>query len=105
MQLEDVFPNNDHRNRSVWRKYLAHARYALDSDSIDKCEEHEFSLAEKVSHCFYEDGRWKEAENLEKHVTETRKRVLGEEHPDTLTSMATLLSYGKSLANICGSLR
>jgi len=35
-------------------------------------------------------GRWKEAEELEVQVIETRKRVLGEEHPDTLTSMANL---------------
>ena len=32
-------------------------------------------------------GRWKEAEELEVQVMETRKRVLGEEHPSTLTSM------------------
>ncbi|KAH8724301.1 hypothetical protein GQ44DRAFT_618470, partial [Phaeosphaeriaceae sp. PMI808] len=35
-------------------------------------------------------GRWKEAEELEVQVMETRKRVLGEEHPDTLTSMNNL---------------
>ena len=37
-------------------------------------------------------GRWKEAEELEVQVMETRKRVLGLEHPDTLTSMANLAS-------------
>jgi Tetratricopeptide repeat len=31
-------------------------------------------------------GRWKEAEELEVQVKETRKRVLGQEHPSTLTS-------------------
>ena len=35
-------------------------------------------------------GRWKEAEELEVQVMETRKRVLGAEHPDTLTSMNNL---------------
>ena len=34
----------------------------------------------------------KEAEDLEVLVMETRKRVLGEEHPDSLTSMAELAS-------------
>jgi tetratricopeptide (TPR) repeat protein len=37
-------------------------------------------------------GRWKEAEELEVQVMETRKRVLGQKHPDTLTSMANLAS-------------
>jgi len=35
-------------------------------------------------------GRWKEAEELEVQVMETRKRVLGAEHPSTLTSMNNL---------------
>ncbi|KAL8849830.1 MAG: hypothetical protein Q9198_011124, partial [Flavoplaca austrocitrina] len=35
-------------------------------------------------------GRRKEAEELGVQVMETAKRVLGEEHPDTLTSMANL---------------
>jgi tetratricopeptide (TPR) repeat protein len=35
-------------------------------------------------------GRWKEAEELFVQVMETRKRVLGAEHPDTLTSMSNL---------------
>jgi hypothetical protein len=33
-----------------------------------------------------------EAEKLEVQVMEARKRVLGEEHPDTLISMANLAS-------------
>ncbi|KAF6786572.1 kinesin light chain protein, partial [Colletotrichum musicola] len=37
-------------------------------------------------------GRWKEAEELNVRVIETRKRVLGEEHPSTLTSMGNLAS-------------
>ncbi|KAF2647028.1 hypothetical protein K491DRAFT_615341 [Lophiostoma macrostomum CBS 122681] len=35
-------------------------------------------------------GRWKETEELDVQVIETRKRVLGEEHPYTLTSINTL---------------
>ncbi|RJE18902.1 Phosphorylase superfamily [Aspergillus sclerotialis] len=35
-------------------------------------------------------GRWKEAEELDVQVMETRKKVLGAEHPSTLTSMANL---------------
>ena len=35
-------------------------------------------------------GWWKAAEELEVKVFETRERVLGPEHPDTLTGMANL---------------
>jgi hypothetical protein len=27
--LDDVFPDNDHQNRSIWRRYLTHAHYTL----------------------------------------------------------------------------
>ncbi|KAL0929601.1 Kinesin light chain 5 [Colletotrichum truncatum] len=41
---------------------------------------------------FWNQGRWKEAEELFVRVMETFKRVLGEEHPDTLKSMGNLAS-------------
>ncbi|KAJ0350154.1 hypothetical protein COL154_013376, partial [Colletotrichum chrysophilum] len=41
---------------------------------------------------FKNQGRWKEAEAQEVWVMKTRKRVFGEEHPDTLTSMTNLAS-------------
>src|SRR3984957_4465170 len=51
-------------------------------------------VANKLQLVYVECGRWKEAEVLEVQVMETRKRVLGEEHPSTLTSMANLaLTY------------
>jgi len=42
------------------------------------------------------EGRWTEAEELEVQVMETRKRVLGAEHPFMLTSMANLTSTYKN---------
>ena len=42
-----------------------------------------------------DQGRWKEAEELFMQVMETSSRVLGAEHPDTLSSMANLaLTFG-----------
>ncbi|KAF1969170.1 hypothetical protein BU23DRAFT_477821 [Bimuria novae-zelandiae CBS 107.79] len=40
-------------------------------------------------------GRWKEAEELGEQVMETRKRVQGETHPDTLDSMDDLVFIWK----------
>ena len=37
-------------------------------------------------------GRWKEAKELEVQVIETRKRAFGVKHPDTLASIANLAS-------------
>ncbi|OHW96949.1 TPR domain protein, partial [Colletotrichum incanum] len=41
---------------------------------------------------YWNQGRWKEAEELDVRVMETSSRVLGDEHPHTLTSMANLAS-------------
>jgi tetratricopeptide (TPR) repeat protein len=92
MRLEKVFPDDNHQNRSAWRKYLPHARYALECDLIDKDEENRLQLAWKFGMCLYHDGRWNEAEVSFARVMETRKKVLGAEHPHTLTSMANLAS-------------
>ena len=57
-------------------------------------EEHPSTLTSmaNLASTFRNQGRWKEAEQLEVQVMDTRKRVLGEEHTDTLTSMANLAS-------------
>src|SRR5262245_44277657 len=46
----------------------------------------------RMAYVYSEGGYWKKAENMEAVVMEKRKRVLGEEHPSTLTSMANLAS-------------
>jgi hypothetical protein len=60
--------------------------------------EHPDSLSSVASlaSTYGNQGRWKEAEELEVQVLETRKRVLGAEHPDSLTSMHNLAYTWKS---------
>jgi tetratricopeptide (TPR) repeat protein len=45
-----------------------------------------------IGHVLWKEGRWRDAEELEVQVMEARSRVVGEEHPDTLTAMANLAS-------------
>jgi hypothetical protein len=98
-QLLQVFPNDSHSNRSKWRRLLPHAQYALshsstnddDEDEEEEEEEEEsLKLAQRCAMTLYSDGRYVEAEELQVQVMQTRKRVLGDEHPDTLTSMNNL---------------
>ena len=95
-RLGVVFPNNDHRNRRIWRRYLTHARYALESNLIDKDGNERTELAWKLGMCLYSDGRLNEAEVLITEVMETHKTILGEEHPDTLISMNDLADLLRS---------
>jgi tetratricopeptide (TPR) repeat protein len=90
-RLEEVFPD-DHKNRNLWRSYLPHAHYALKSDLVARDAKHRVDLLWKYGNCVYEEGRWNEAESAFEQVMETRKTVLGVDHPSTLTSMANLAS-------------
>ena len=49
-------------------------------------------IASALGLLYYEGGHWDKAGQLFVQVMDTRKRVLGEEHPDTLTSMGNLAS-------------
>ena len=92
VRLEEVFPDDNYRNRSVWRAYLPHARMALESDIGDRNLENRIHLMWRYGTCLYRDGRWKEAEEVFVQAMETFKSVLEPEHPSTLTSMANLAS-------------
>ena len=91
-RLADIFPDDDYRNRGVWRAYLPHARYVLQCDVREEGISERLSLLDNYGRCLLSDGRYIEAEQPFVQVVETRKRVLGQEHPDTLTSMANLAS-------------
>jgi tetratricopeptide (TPR) repeat protein len=90
VRLQEVFPDDDHKNRSVWRRYLPHARYALQADLIDKDWTCRMDLIWKYGLCLDQDGQWDEAEVAFTQVLETRKRVHGPDHPATLASMSNL---------------
>jgi tetratricopeptide (TPR) repeat protein len=91
-QLLQVFPDDDHLNRSKWRRLLPHTQYALSHSLTEDDDGERLGLVLKCARTLYSDGRYKEAEELQMQVMETRKRVLGNEDPSTLTSMANLAS-------------
>jgi tetratricopeptide (TPR) repeat protein len=90
VQLEDVFRNDSYKNRGLWRTYLPHVRFVLQSDVVDKDWEPRIDLLWRYGSCLYEDGRWDEAEKVSLQVIKIRNEKLGADHPSTLTSMANL---------------
>jgi len=85
-RLTEVIPYGGYQTRSLWRLYLPHARRVLgklDDENMEMTIELRF----RVASCLEVDGRYKEAEHFCSQVAETRKEVLGEEHPDTLESL------------------
>jgi tetratricopeptide (TPR) repeat protein len=91
-QLLRVFPDDDHSNRSKWRRLLPHAQYVLSHSLADDDDDERLSLASKFARTLFRDGQYKDAEDLFVEVMETKKRVLTLKHPDTLASMGNLAS-------------
>ncbi|KAF2808526.1 uncharacterized protein BDZ99DRAFT_57412 [Mytilinidion resinicola] len=73
-RLLAVFPDDNHGNRSKWRRLLPHATFALSSSLTSQENEAKTKLGWKCATALYNDGRWKEAEELDVQVMETRKR-------------------------------
>jgi tetratricopeptide (TPR) repeat protein len=91
-QLLRIFPDNSHQNRSKWRRLLPHTKYALSFRSAEVESDCRSALTWRYAMTLRSDGRYNEAEELFVQVMETRKGVLGDEHPDTLASMENLAS-------------
>jgi tetratricopeptide (TPR) repeat protein len=91
-RLEEVFPDDDHENRSIWRMYLPHVRQALESGMVSKDEERTAALLWRYGKCLHSDGRWNEAEMAFSQIRAVEMRTLGVEHPDTLATTAWLAS-------------
>ncbi|KAJ9662196.1 hypothetical protein H2198_001547 [Neophaeococcomyces mojaviensis] len=92
IRLEEVFPNDDHNNRSTWRTYLPHARQVLGSDLVSEDGEQRMTLMWKYGRCLYSDGRWDEAEVTFTELLAIDRKALGEEKLSALSSMAWLAS-------------
>ncbi|KAL4946532.1 hypothetical protein BDV06DRAFT_87047 [Aspergillus oleicola] len=91
-QMAKVFPDNHYTNRGLWREYLPHTLVLVSEKEFIVQQEQYLDLIEKIADCLASDGRYHEAEVLYNKLTRINREKNGEEHPDTLTSMANLAS-------------
>ncbi|KAJ6012603.1 FabD/lysophospholipase-like protein [Penicillium canescens] len=89
MRLSELLSDISQTNRVHWRLYIAHAQYAVGGDE-KKCSKEEVNLAQKCGDCLYYDGRYREAESMYQIVLISREKMLGPEHPHSLTSVSKL---------------
>ena len=95
--VSDLYPDGDFENWEICALYLPHAQAVIDYSKQPITEaELRSDLLVKVAIYLWGKGLWKEAEELEVQAIETRKRVLGKEHPDTLTSIGNLAATFRS---------
>jgi nucleoside phosphorylase/tetratricopeptide (TPR) repeat protein len=90
--LQNVFPDNHHTKRVLWREYLPHALALMHENEFVEQENNHLGLTEKVADCLASDGRYQEAEALYKKLMNINQEKAGAKHSSTLTSMANLAS-------------
>ncbi|CAI6014743.1 unnamed protein product, partial [Clonostachys chloroleuca] len=83
--VRDLFPVQEGK---PW--YMAHAIQVGEWAKVSGTEVDTARLLSQVSGFLYDQGRWREKETVDKRVWDLRREVLGERHPDTISSMASL---------------
>ncbi|KAF2633271.1 kinesin light chain 1 [Macroventuria anomochaeta] len=90
-RLEELVPHGGHEKKEVWTTYLSHAIHVAGIDSV-VCKATSASLLDRVGRCQASLGQYSAAETMHQQGLSVRERMLGPEHPDTLTSMGNLAS-------------
>ncbi|KAK4113213.1 hypothetical protein N656DRAFT_789251 [Canariomyces notabilis] len=91
-RLADVFPVPKHKNREEWIGYLPHTQHALELRKGTEDGDALTGLLSRVGNSFHQLGKYKDAERMHRQALGLREKVLGKEHPSTLTSMNNLAS-------------
>jgi tetratricopeptide (TPR) repeat protein len=91
-RLLEVFPDDNHGNRSKWRRLLPHAKFALSFGLPGQENEARMNLARKHAAALSSDGRFNEAEAYFNDALQSCKEILGPEHPLTLAIITDLAS-------------
>ena len=94
LAVSNAYPFSNYENWAVCGAYLPHVHAVLKFKGTRSRDKAVGKAA--LLHCtaayFYYQGQWKDAERLQLEAVEIRREVLGEDHPDTLTSIANLAS-------------
>jgi tetratricopeptide (TPR) repeat protein len=91
-RLRDVFPSHSHENRILWREYLPHALFILQSNEFQSDTQDREELVQKAARCLHSDGRYHEAEALFKEAFEKKSKRFKNDDGKILNSMAWMAS-------------
>jgi tetratricopeptide (TPR) repeat protein len=88
-RLEELIPYGGHERKEVWTRYLSHALHVAELDGTLE-ETVRASVLDRVGQCQSTLGQYSAAVTTHQQALLLRKKVLGIEHLDTLTSMSNL---------------
>ncbi|EXL39770.1 hypothetical protein FOCG_17622 [Fusarium oxysporum f. sp. radicis-lycopersici 26381] len=86
--VDDLFPTSEPATWVRCEEYLTHAIRVGEWAEMSKTEIETATLFTRVSYFLYDRGRWREKEPVDSRAWGLRRAVLGEKHPETISSMA-----------------
>ncbi|KAL2859115.1 P-loop containing nucleoside triphosphate hydrolase protein [Aspergillus lucknowensis] len=69
-----AFPDNDHKNRTVWRDYLPHALALVGESDFQNKREKYIKLIRNIGRCLRTDGRYNEAAVLFEDIIKMQRK-------------------------------
>ncbi|KAN0070708.1 hypothetical protein V8E54_010873 [Elaphomyces granulatus] len=91
-RLRHIFPSSKHENRILWRKYLPHALFVLQSLEFQNDKQDREYLVQQVAKYLYSDGRYNQAGELFNEVLENKSKRLKNDDAEMLDSMVWMAS-------------
>ncbi|KAF5261751.1 hypothetical protein FOXYS1_7546 [Fusarium oxysporum] len=88
--VDDLFPSSEPTTWVRCEEYLTHAIRVGEWAEVGGTEIKTATLLQRVSDFLYDRGRWREKEPVDSRTWGLRRAILGEKHPDTIRSMASL---------------
>lgn len=96
-RLSMTFPSVTYENRLLWRKFMPHALFLLQSKRFPSNSLDWEEIAWKLGQCFYSEGRYDEAEDLFQKVLERQTAMIGNSRTINMATWmaATIWSQGR----------
>ncbi|KAF5258408.1 hypothetical protein FOXYS1_11026 [Fusarium oxysporum] len=88
--VDGLFPSSEPATWVRCEQYLTHAIRVGEWAEVGGTETETADLLQRASYFLYDRGRWREREPVDNRAWDLRREVLGEKHPDTIRSMASL---------------
>ncbi|KAF4982121.1 hypothetical protein FZEAL_2181 [Fusarium zealandicum] len=100
LAVSDYYPYGSFESLDSCAAYLSHAHSVLKADGFDSEEDKlvKASLLHRMGALYSFQGRYADAEKLQLEAMSIRKKLLGEEHPETLIVTS---DFASSLAHQC----
>ncbi|RDW59053.1 hypothetical protein BP5796_11977 [Coleophoma crateriformis] len=89
-RLLEVIPAGGHKYYRIWIYFLPHGAHVVNDHEFSQNIQSKAKLLDHIGRCYISIGQYSEAEKMHRQALALRERVLGAEHPSTLTSMDNL---------------